>query len=78
MEHGEQLEREVAIRSAVAYTGISLTAALAFFLAATLKGGLPGVARFGGMVWVFMLTMIVSMPLVTAWFKRRYKQGRTG
>lgn len=78
MEHGEQLEREVATRSAVAYTGISLGAALAFFLAATLKGGYPEVARLGGTVWVFMLTMIVTMPLVTAWFKRRYKQGRTG
>ncbi len=78
MEQAEQLEREVAVRSAVTYTGISLAAALAFFIAATLKGGYPDVARFGGMVWVFILSMIVTMPVVTSQFKKRYKQARTG
>lgn len=75
MEHMEQLERQVAIRSAVTYTSISLAAALTFFIAATLKGGYPDVARFGGAIWVFILAMIVTMPLVTSQFKKRHKRG---
>ena len=78
MEQMEQLEREVAIRSAATYAGISLAAALAVFIAAALKGGCADVARFGGAIWVFMLMMIVTMPVVTSWFKKRYRQRRTG
>jgi len=75
MEQVDQLERKVAIRSAVTYTSVSLVAALVFFIAATLKGGYPDVARFGGMVWVFMLSMIVTMPVVTSRFKQRARRG---
>ncbi len=78
MEQGEHMTGEIARRSAITYTAISLTVAVLFFLAATLKGGTPDVARFGGAAWVFLLTMIVTMPLVTAWFKRRYRQGKSG
>jgi len=67
----EQSEREVTLRSAAAYTGISLFAALAFLAAATWMGTYTLVARFGGAAWVFLLSMIVSMPLVTGYFKRR-------
>ena len=67
----EQLERKVAARSAVAYMTISLTASLAFLSAATLAGTYNDVGRFGGAVWVFLLTIIVSMPLVTSRFKKR-------
>lgn len=77
MEHSEYIQRQVARRSAITYTAISLTVALLFFIAATLKGGYPNVARFGGAAWVFLLTMIVTMPLMTAWFKRRYKQEKS-
>ncbi|MDO9066432.1 MAG: hypothetical protein Q7U96_05045 [Chloroflexota bacterium] len=69
----EQLERRVAARSAVAYMTISLTASLAFLSAATLAGTYNDVGRFGGAVWVFLLTIIVSMPLVTSWFKKRHR-----
>ncbi len=75
MEQSEYVERQIAWRSALTYTAISLTVALLFFIAATLKGSYPPVARFGGAAWVFLLTMIVTMPLVTSWFKRRYKGG---
>jgi hypothetical protein len=67
----EQLERKVALQSALTYTAISLTVALAFLAVATLKGEYTGVARFGGAAWVFLLSMIITMPLVTAWFKKR-------
>jgi hypothetical protein len=32
-------------------------------------------AIWGGTVWVFILSMIVSMPLVTGWIKRRAGRG---
>lgn len=63
--------RTVARRSAAGYTLVSLLAASVFFAAATLAGDYDAVARIGGAVWVFLLSMIVSMPLVTAWVKRR-------
>jgi hypothetical protein len=69
MEH-EQLERDVARRSALIYLPIALGAALLFFLAASL-GDYPAVARLGGTVWVGLLSLIVSMPVVTDRVKRR-------
>jgi hypothetical protein len=54
----------VARRSALIYLPISLGAALLFFLAANLVGGYPPVAKIGGMVWVGLLSLIVSMPFV--------------
>ena len=69
MEH-QSVERQVARKSALIYLPISLGAALLFLLAASL-GDYPAVARFGGAVWVGLLSLIVSMPLATAWTKRR-------
>ena len=69
MEH-EQIEKEVARRSALIYLPISLGAALLFFLAASLVGGYPPVAKIGGMVWVGLLSLIVSMPIITSRVKR--------
>jgi hypothetical protein len=54
---------------ALIYTALSGLAALAFYGGAQLRGGYPAVAIFGGMLWVFLLSMIVTMPLVTAWAK---------
>ena len=70
MEH-EEIEKEVARRSAYIYLPISLGAALLFFLAASLVGGYPPVAKIGGMVWVGLLSLIVSMPVVTSRVKRQ-------
>jgi hypothetical protein len=72
MEH-EKVAREVAQRSAMIYIPIALGAALLFFLAASLSGDYPAVARFGGMVWVGLLSLIVSMPIVTSRVKKRLK-----
>jgi hypothetical protein len=57
--------------SAMAYTGTSLAIALGFVGAATIKGGYTDVARLGGAVWVFLLSMIVTMPLLTSWVRKR-------
>lgn len=69
MDH-EQIEKEVAHRSALIYLPISLGIALLFFLTTGLVGGYPLVAKIGGMVWVGLLSLIVSMPIVTSRVKR--------
>ncbi|MCL4294459.1 MAG: hypothetical protein KJ077_01960 [Anaerolineae bacterium] len=71
MEH-EQVEREVAQKSALIYLPIALGVALLFWLAASL-GDYPLVARMGGTVWVWLLSMIVTMPIVTARVKRQLR-----
>ena len=71
MEH-EQVEKEVARKSAFIYLPIALGAALLFWLAASL-GDYPLVARIGGTVWVWLLSMIVTMPIVTARVKRQVR-----
>ncbi|MBI2867225.1 MAG: hypothetical protein HYX97_02680 [Chloroflexi bacterium] len=56
--------------SAIIYTVVSLAAAGVFF-AVTVAGDYSWVARGGGAAWVFSLSMIVLMPLVTPLVKRR-------
>ena len=68
MEHNQN-ERQIARRSALIYLPIAFGAALLFFLAASL-GDYPTVARLGGTVWVGLLSLIVSMPVVTDRVKR--------
>ncbi|MEW5938300.1 MAG: hypothetical protein AB1750_01450 [Chloroflexota bacterium] len=72
MEH-QQIEKEVAQRSALIYLPISLGAALLFLVIATLTGDYPLVARIGGTVWVGLLSFIVSMPLVISRVKKRWQ-----
>lgn len=72
MEH-EQVEREVARKSAFIYLPVTLGAALLFWLAASL-GDYSLVARIGGTVWVWLLTLIVTMPLITAQVKRQIRK----
>lgn len=57
--------------SALIYTAVSAVAALAFFLTASSLGGYTPTAIFGGTAWVFLLTMIVTMPTVAPLVKRR-------
>mgnify|MGYP001591094789 CR=1 FL=1 len=56
--------------SALIYTSISLLTA-GTFLAVTVAGDYTWVARLGGAAWVFGLSMIVSMPIVTPAVKKR-------
>ena len=64
--------KSVGFISAVIYTGISLAAA-GLFLVATLGGEYTLVERIGGVGWVFLLSMIILMPIVTPLVKRRFK-----
>lgn len=59
------LENKAARQAAVIYTGISLGVVLLFLALTFLTGKTyTVVARIGGAVWVFILTMIVTMPIV--------------
>jgi hypothetical protein len=71
MEH-EQIEKEVARKSAGIYLPLAVMIASAFLFAATLTGNYPLVARVGGAVWVGLLSLIVLMPLVTARVKKQW------
>lgn len=69
MEH-EQVEKQIAQKSALIYIPISLGAALLFLLVSTLTGDYPLVARVGGTIWVALLSLIVSMPIVISKVKK--------
>ena len=56
--------------SAVIYTSISLAAA-GLFLVATLAGEYTLVGRIGGAGWVFLLSMIILMPIITPLVKKK-------
>ncbi len=71
MERG--VDKSVARVSALTYTGLSLTVAGLVLLVARWLGGYPPAAMYGGAVWSFLLSMIVTTPVVTAYFKRRAK-----
>ena len=62
--------KNVGLVSAVMYTGGSLAAAFVFLLA-TLAEEYTAVERIGGTLWVFILSMIILMPIVTPMVKRR-------
>ncbi|HJW89115.1 MAG TPA: hypothetical protein VJ436_00595 [Anaerolineales bacterium] len=69
----EPIETRIARRSAAIYLPISLGAALVFLLATALLGEFPAVAKVGGAVWVGLLSLIISMPLVTAAVKKQQR-----
>lgn len=66
------MNMSVGFLSALIYTGISL-AVSGLFLTATLMGNYEWVARIGGASWVFLLSMVILMPLITPLVKRRYR-----
>jgi len=69
----DQMEMHVSRRSVMIYMPVSMGAALAFLLAASLVGSYPLVAKIGGTVWVGLLSLIVSMPIVTSYVKRKFQ-----
>jgi hypothetical protein len=66
-----QSRYRVGLISAMLYTGVSLIAGGAFLLVTAFTGDYTWVARLGGAFWVFLLSMIILMPTVTPWIKRR-------
>ena len=59
--------------SAAISIAVSALAAGAFFAVTVLTGDYTWVARLGGSAWVFLLSMIILMPTVTPWLRRRLR-----
>jgi hypothetical protein len=57
--------------SAAVYVTISTLAAGIFFAVTVLTGDYTWVARLGGSAWIFLLSMIILMPTVTPWVRKR-------
>ena len=57
--------------SVAIYMTVSALAAGAFFAVTVLTGDYSWVARVGGSAWVFLLSMIILMPTVTPWLRKR-------
>jgi hypothetical protein len=57
--------------SAAIYSAVSATAAGIFFAITALTGEYSWVARIGGSGWIFLLSMIILMPTVTPWVRKR-------
>jgi hypothetical protein len=68
------IDQRIARRSALIYLPLSTGAALAFLLAANLIGNYTLVAKISGTVWVAILSLIVSMPIVTSQVKRKVRK----
>ncbi|WP_258358470.1 hypothetical protein [Moorella sulfitireducens (nom. illeg.)] len=68
----QDLEAKAARQAAIIYTVISLVLAL-LFLIITFLDGKPYtvVARIGGMIWVFILAMIITMPIIIPYVKKK-------
>ena len=72
----EILDKEIARKSTNVYLAITLLVAVIFFSVASLIGTYSLVARIGGVIWVSLLTLIVSMPLVISATKKKLKETR--
>ncbi len=57
--------------SAAIYTTVSALVAGIFFALTVLTGDYSWVARVGGSAWLFLLSMIILMPSVTPWVRKR-------
>ena len=64
-------QRKVTVLSAIVYTAISLAVASAFYVTASALSNYTAVAIYGGTAWIFLLSMIVTMPTVVPWMKKR-------
>lgn len=52
--------------------GLIVSLALALlFLGAARSVGAPPVAQYGGALWVFLLSLLVALPLLTPLIRRR-------
>ncbi len=64
-------KRNPGLVSALIYTSISVAASAVFFIVTT-AGSYDLIARVGGAAWVFLLSMIILMPIITPLVKKKY------
>lgn len=60
--------------SAMIYTTISILVTGTFFVITVLTGDYTWVARIGGSAWIALLSMIILMPTITPWVKKRLER----
>ncbi len=69
------MNNKIARVSALIYTALSLGFSAIFIAATYLTGNdYPPVARWGGSIWVFVLALIIAMPVVIPYIKKRYEK----
>ena len=61
--------------SALVCITASLGGAALFFAVTLFTGDYTWVARLGGSTWVLLLSLIILMPTVTPWVKRKMHSG---
>ena len=67
-----ELETKAAKQALVVYTALSLAISLIFLIITRVDGNTyTAVAQIGGMIWVFILSMIVFMPIVIPAVKKK-------
>ncbi|HVJ47706.1 hypothetical protein [Desulfitobacterium sp.] len=67
-----ELETKAARQASLIYTAISLVITFLFLGLTFVTGESYNlVARIGGMIWIFVLSMIVSMPIIIPAVKKR-------
>jgi amino acid transporter len=64
--------KRIGLMSGITYTTIALIAAGVFLLLTSI-GDYTWVARAGGTAWVFLLAMIILMPPVISYYKKKYR-----
>ncbi len=69
----QQIEKQISHQSALIYLPVSIGIALTFLIAASIFGSYPLVAKIGGTVWVGLLSLIISMPIITSRVKRHVR-----
>lgn len=60
-----------AVRSSARLCTLVSLAIAAAFIAAARATGSPPVAQYGGALWVFVLSLLITLPLVTPVLRRR-------
>jgi hypothetical protein len=73
MMDNQQIEKQISHQSALIYLPVSIGIALTFLIAASIFGSYPLVAKIGGTVWVGLLSLIISMPIITSRVKRHVR-----
>jgi hypothetical protein len=65
-------ENKIAKISAFWYLSISIVSATLFYIVTSI-GQYPITARIGGALWIFLLVLIISMPIIIPKIKKRYQ-----
>ena len=73
----DDLQHKAVKLSAIIYISVSLILA-GIFLGVSSVLKYPYIARYGGAVWVFLLSMIITMPTITPLVKKRLRGNANG